>query len=172
MVAEKLRLIDPTSDLEVEFCDMAMEWQENGSDRFGKALNNFAAYVEKLIQQKEPQETYPDRVPGSTFWLIANNRRLVGTSRLRYWLVPRLEQEGGHIGYDIRPSERKKGYGTQLLALTLNKARAIGLKEVIITCDQDNQGSVRIIEKNGGEYLGGAISNRTGKQINRYRIVL
>ena len=85
--------------------------------------------------------------------------------------MPHLEKEGGHIGYDIRPSERRKGYGTVLLALTLKKAQELGLHEVLVTCDSDNVDSVRIIEKNGGELIGRAVSEHTGKEVNRYRIV-
>lgn len=169
---DNLKLIEPTPDLVTAFRAMAAEWKENGDDKFGEAFNNFTAYVEALLKQKEPNENRPDRVPGSTYWLIADDNRIVGTSRLRYWLVPRLEKEGGHIGYDIRPSERRKGYGTKLLALTLVRARDIGLEEVLITCDSDNVASMRIIEKNGGQNLGSTVSDRTGKKINRYRIVL
>jgi len=121
---------------------------------------------------KEAKELLPNRVPGSTYWLVADGLRIVGTSRLRHWLVPHLEKEGGHIGYDIRPSERKKGYGTEILSLTLAKARGLGLREVIVTCDSDNEGSLKIIEKNGGQHINPAVSDHSGKQVNRYKIVL
>ena len=86
--------------------------------------------------------------------------------------MPHLEKEGGHIGYNIRPTERKKGYGTAILSLTLAKARGLGLKEVIVTCDSDNVGSLVIIEKNGGQHISTAASDHSGKQVNRYKIVL
>lgn len=167
-----LRLIDPTPDLELEFREMAAEWQEAGVDKHADASGDFAAYVETLERQKDAQELPPNRVPASTFWLVAADGRIVGTSRLRHWLVPHLEVEGGHIGYDVRPSERKQGYGTVLLALTLEKARDLGLAEVLVTCDRDNVASVRVIEKNGGREIGRGISDRTGKVVNRYRIEL
>ncbi len=169
---DKLTLIDPTPDLAAEFRAMAQEWKETGEDKFKDASGDFAAYVEALDGQKEVQGLAPGRVACSTFWLLADRRRIVGTSRLRHRLVPHLEKEGGHIGYDIRPSERRQGYGTTLLSLTLAKARSLGLREVIVTCDSDNVGSVRIIEKNNGQELGTVISDQTGNQVNRYRIVL
>ena len=86
--------------------------------------------------------------------------------------MPHPEKEAGHIGYDIRPSERRKGYGTAILSLTLAKARELGLREVIVTCDSDNVGSLRIIKKNGGRHISTAVSDHTGKQVNRYKIVL
>jgi predicted acetyltransferase len=86
--------------------------------------------------------------------------------------VPALEHHGGHVGYAIRPSERLKGYGTRLLALTLDKAREMGLGRVLVTCDTDNFASVRVIEKNGGVLENQVISNRSGKMISRYWIAL
>ena len=169
---DTLRLVEPTTDLEAAFRDMAAEWRASGVDRFAEAFGDFAAYVEMLEAQKDPGSVPPDWVPGTTFWLVTADGCVVGTSRLRHWLAPDLEQEGGHIGYDVRPSERRQGYGTALLALTLEKARERGLDEVLVTCDTDNVPSVRVIEKNGGRLLGQGVSEWSGKQINRYRIVL
>jgi predicted acetyltransferase len=151
---------------------MAAECREAGVETFDGAFGDFAAYVESLAGQRDPKNLSPNRVPTSTFWLVLDDRRVVGTSRLRRWLVPHLEKEGGHIGYDIRPSERRKGYGTALLALTLVEARRLGLRKVVVTCDTDNVASARVIEKNGGQYEGHSISDRTGKQVSRYRIIV
>ena len=167
-----LKLVDPTPDLAVAFREMAQEWREAGEDIYKGAFGDFAAYVGSLAAVRDPANLPPNRVPTSTFWLVANGRRVVGSSRLRHWLVPHLEKEGGHIGYDIRPSERHKGYGTALLALTLVEAQRLGLREVVVTCDTDNVASARIIEKNGGQYEGYAISDLTGKRVSRYRIGL
>jgi predicted acetyltransferase len=167
-----LRLVDPTPALEAEFREMAAEWREVGVDKFADAFGDFHAYVAALERQKDPQNLPPDWVPGSTFWLVTEEGRVVGTSRLRYWLVPHLEVEGGHIGYDVRPSARRRGYGTALLSLTLGKARDLGLEEVLVTCDADNVASVRIIEGNGGQQINQAVSDESGKLVNRYRIVL
>jgi predicted acetyltransferase len=60
-----------------------------------------------------------------------------------------LEKEGGHIGYDIRPSMRRKGYGTEILKLSLPIAKQIGLNRVMLTCDDNNIASWKIMEKNG-----------------------
>jgi predicted acetyltransferase len=167
-----LKLIDPTPDLEAEFREMAADWRTAGVGRFAEAFGDFPAYVAALERQKDPQELPPDWVPGSTFWLLTDEGRIVGTSRLRHWLVPHLEVEGGHIGYDVRPSARGQGYGTVLLALTLEKARDLGLAEVLVTCDAENVASARVIEKNGGQKIGEAIPDDSGKVVNQYRIVL
>lgn len=169
---EDLRLIDPTPSLEQEFRAMAAEWRETGDDRFTDAQGDFVAYVRKLASAREARDLPAGRVPSTTFWLLAEGRRLVGTSRLRHGLVPHLEKEGGHIGYDIRPAERRKGYGTALLGLTLDKAKDLGLAEVLVTSDSDNEASLRIIRTYGGEFLGSSTSDRTGKDVYRFRILL
>ena len=71
---------------------------------------------------------------------------LIGVSSLRHHLTHALEHHGGHIGYAIRPSERRKGYGTRLLAMTLDQ-HAMGFRRVLVTCDTDHIASARVIEK-------------------------
>ena len=110
-------------------------------------------------------------MPENEFWLVSENR-VLGRVKLRHRLLPALEHEGGHIGYDIRPLERQKGYGTLLLKLTLLKAKELGLNRVLLTCDTDNIGSAGIIEKNGGVLSGQAISKKSGKPISQYWIEL
>jgi predicted acetyltransferase len=69
---------------------------------------------------------------------------------LRHELNERLLQMGGHIGYEIRPSRRRQGYGKLILKYGLEQAKAFGLERVLLTCDEDNLGSRKIIESNGG----------------------
>ncbi len=88
-------------------------------------------------------------VPFVHFWLVAG-RRYVGRANLRLALNDNLRVWGGHIGYVIRPSLRGRGFGTRVLALTLAEARRRGLTQVLLTCDDDNWASRRIIERNGG----------------------
>jgi len=76
--------------------------------------------------------------------------RLVGVLKLRHYLNEFLEKHGGHIGYGIRPSERRKGYGDKILQLALPEAKKLGLEKVLLTCNDDNLGSISIIEKSGG----------------------
>ena len=167
-----LRLVDPTVDLAQEFRAMAAEWRDAGDERFADALRDFSGYVASLHAAAEGVGLPQGYVPYSIYWLVDMRNQVLGTSRLRHWLVPHLEKEGGHIGYDIRPSERRKGLGTSLLSLTLEKARERGIDEVVITCDGDNEASRRTILKNGGRPIRSSISDRTGKQVLRFRIVL
>ena len=112
-------------------------------------------------------------VPDSAFWLVRrSDGAVVGVSSLRHGLTPALEDVGGHIGYSIRPSERRKGYGTYILALTMEQARARGLGQVLLTCDTDNRGSACVIEKNGGVLASSGFSARSGTHVSRYWIAL
>jgi predicted acetyltransferase len=168
---ENVRLVEPTEELRSEFLSMAEEWSAAGDERYDEALKDFDAHLRTLRDAARGVGLAPDRVPYTMFWLVTGGR-VVGRSGLRHRLNALLEREGGHIGYDIRPSERRKGYGTFILRLTLERARSLGLTRVLVTCDADNIGSARIIEKNGGVFDSHAVSEKSGKLVSRYWIEL
>jgi len=112
----------------------------------------------------------PDQwVPSTTYWLV-DKSHFIGHIDIRHELNKRLEKRGGHIGYAVRPSERNKGYGKKILELGLEKAREIGLKKVMITCDLLNTGSRKIIEANGGVFE--SVIMDKGDPVRRYWIEL
>lgn len=89
-------------------------------------------------------------VGATTFWLVDDvQQRFLGVIDIRHRLTDSLLRYGGHIGYAIRLGEWNKGYGTQMLALALPHAKALGITRCLITCDDDNPGSARVMEKNG-----------------------
>lgn len=155
MSSKNVKLIEPTIELKSEFMAMADEYRTAGMYHYltlyTKNIENFDDYIDSLKNAANGKYLPPDWVPSSTFWLVQINKRMIGTIRIRHKLNPFLEREGGHIGYEIRPSERRKGYGKTILALSLEKAKELGIKQVLVTCDDDNIASVRIIEKNGGQ---------------------
>ena len=169
MNEQNTKLVEPTIDLKNAFLSMAEEFRAAGDDRFRLALEDFAAYLEQLKNHERGEDLPSGRVPQNLFWLV-KDARIIGAGTLRHHLNQELEKEGGHVGYSVRPSERRKGFGTLILKLTLEKAKERGLKRVLVTCDTDNAGSAKIIEKNGGVLAGHDISERTGKQISRYQI--
>ncbi len=164
-------LIEPTEELRAEFLEMAREYTSAGEGRYQDALNDFPAYVRGLLDGARGVALPAGRIPYSTFWLAAG-RRLIGRSSIRHYLTADLAHEGGHVGYDIRPAERGKGYGTLILRQTLEEARRLGIGRVLLTCDTDNVASAKIIEKNGGRLQDQAVSKRSGKLISRYWIEL
>jgi predicted acetyltransferase len=112
-----------------------------------------------------------ERAPETSFWVVCADH-VLAVSRLRHRLTPTLEHIGGHIGYAVRPSARRQGVGTQLLALTLAEARALGLSRLLITCDLSNRGSARVIEGNGGMLEGEWLVPGHPESIARYCITL
>ena len=165
-------LVEPTLDLAFEFLTMAYEFQRAGDSRFVTATDNFAAYMQRLQNYADGVDLAPGHVPSPTFWLLGPDGALLGTARLRHRLTPDLEFSGGHIGYDIRPSQRRKGYGTLILKLMLDQARLVGLDRALITCHPDNIASARVIQKNGGIFQDEVVSSNTGEPLARYWIDL
>lgn len=166
-----VELVEVNDEMAAEFLAMAQDYEANGESRYKFAFENFPLYLEQALHLAKGVNLNPDRVRENQLWLI-DNGKIVASSRLRHYLNAGLEEEGGHIGYDVRPSSRQKGYGMLILKLTLEKAVELGLEKVLLTCDTDNIASTKIIEKNGGKFAGNAISKRTEKEISRYWIEL
>ena len=168
-----MRLVRPTIDMEYYFVSMANDYKLANEDRYQIAFDenfNYSEYINKLNENSKGINLLPGYVPTTTFWLINDDGRILGVSRLRHYLLPHLEEEGGNIGYDVPPSERMKGHGTILLKYTLEKAKEMGIKKVLVTCDSDNIGSARVITNNGGIYNDEVISSESGKKVSRYWI--
>ncbi|HEV2239244.1 MAG TPA: GNAT family N-acetyltransferase [Ktedonobacterales bacterium] len=137
-----------------------------------RIAQGFAAYLAHLAALARGEGLSPGVVPETMYWLVRDDVEVLGASRLRHRLTPALEDAGGHIGYSIRPSARGQGYGTLQLALTLERARALGLARVLLTCDSANVASARVIERNGGELASQGYSAITGTEVSRYWIAL
>lgn len=163
-------LIEPSSRKQEAFASMAQDWRDHGVDRYGLALDDFAAYLTRLARLADPAQTR-GRVPGTELWL-EEQEQIVAVVRVRFWLTPELEVEGGHIGYDVRPSARRRGFGTAALELGLHEARRRGIDRARLTVDADNAASVAIIERCGGVLSGEMLSPASGKPIKQYWIAL
>jgi predicted acetyltransferase len=112
---------------------------------------DFEAFTRALQDHKDRAKIPANRVPDTDYWLYEENTTLIGHLSLRHELNAFLLQMGGHIGYQICPSKRRMGYGKEILRLGLEKARALGLSRVLVTCDETNIGSKKIIEANDGQ---------------------
>ena len=110
----------------------------------------FASYVDELHEQAEGGALPAGWVAGSTYWLV-DVTTFIGKVEVRHRLTPMLALIGGHVGYSVRPSMRRRGYGTLALSLVLPRCLQLGLDRVLVTCDESNEASRRIIEANGGE---------------------
>jgi predicted acetyltransferase len=110
----------------------------------------FRRYIEVLAEQRRGENLPPSHV-ASTFLFAFVAARIVGRVSIRHSLNPVLERIGGHIGYVVVPQFRRQGYATMMLHRSLQIAHEkLGVRRVLVTCDDDNIGSIRTIEKNGG----------------------
>ena len=175
MDAGRIELIEPREDLREALLDYIEEFRAAGErfwqDERQRIRSDFEGYVRERRDWSRGVNLPPDRVPDTHYWLVRDGR-ILGTIRLRHRLVEHLEIEGGHIGYDVRPSERRRGCARQMLARVLPKARAMGLPRVLVTCDRDNVPSARVIRANGGELHSEVVSPDSGKPVQRYWIEL
>lgn len=170
---EKLRLIFPTIEHKQAALDYKQEHIDNGETHIHDSsgfihADNYENWLDKVTWNKT--EATPDWVTGSVYFAIIDDK-IVGTIAVRHYLNDSLLKSGGHIGYGVRPSERCKGYATQMLKLALNKCRDLGIEKAIVTCDKDNIGSARTILKNGG-VLENEFINDDGVIEQRYWITL
>lgn len=151
---ENLRLIDPTKNLEKEYMDMIFEWKQSGEELIPWSLtldiNNFSLMIKTLNGYRKGINLPDGFLACSTYWLVDKNNKILGAIDIRHELNDFLLFRGGHIGYGIRPLERRKGYSSLMLTLALKKCETIGLSKVLITCLKSNIGSIKTITKNQG----------------------
>ena len=117
----------------------------------------FTRYLWTLDHWGQTRVSYRDRefpsVPSNSFWLV-DRSQFIGAVSIRSRIdIPILARFSGHIGFGVRPSLRRRGYGRRQLALALDVCRGMGLGVVRLSCGEDNLGSRRAIEKNGGALL-------------------
>ena len=175
MVKRIITLIDPCVDLEDSYHDFIEDFNSQ-NERIVPFVLRFKEDLPSIVQKLKDASKgigLPNGyVPHSTFWLVEDNVHLLGVSNFRHKLNKDIEIVGGHIGYSVRPSERNKGYATLLLAMTLDKAKEIGLGRVLVTCSKSNIASERVIQKNGGIFESEVQSDDGSLITRRYWITL
>lgn len=127
-----------------------------GIDRF-EGIRDFEK-LEKLsfddwmddLEKNKYEENLPESYSPHTLYLAINDNKIVGAIGIRWKQVPALMTFGGLIGYSIRPSQRGKGYASEMLKLALEKFKNTDIKNILITCKDFNIASKKVIERNGG----------------------
>ena len=156
-----------------QLLDMVNEINEYDADFEGlniiRSIEDYNLFLKKLEKWKHQEQINPNCSPQTTFGVF-DDEKLVGGFVLRHTLKGTLIDHGGNIGYLVRPSKRKMGYGKILLSLALEKARDMGLKKVLVTCRNDNIGSAKVIEANGGKYENDYYDKSLEKTYRRYWI--
>ena len=147
---DKIILVKP----DLSYADEIIKYKEeslaespiiNGSaglDRF----SSIEIWLEEL-KKRSCEDTVPKGlVPSSTYLAVREkDNYIVGMIDIRHYLNEYLTQVGGNIGYGVRKSERNKGYAKQMLKLALEKCKDLKIKKVLITCDEDNIASEKVI---------------------------
>lgn len=147
-----VKLVTPSADYADSWLAAIQAFSEAGELGFWTlptVPTDIVSYLERTEKAARGVDLPEGWVPNTTYWLIADGR-FVGHANLRHELNDWLRERGGHIGYYIAPKERRKGYGSLILRLVLEKARERGLEKVLLTCDEDNLPSRKIIEAAGG----------------------
>jgi len=111
---------------------------------------SFQAKLPRLLEHSKGIDLPEGYVPQTIYWLYINDKP-VAYGKLRHHLNEKLMEYGGHIGYIVRPSERSKGFGTLFLRELIKAAKSKGISRLLLTCNEDNQRSRKVIESNHGK---------------------
>ncbi len=155
---EGMRFVFPTIDYKDKAIEYINEFYEydseiNGSgslDRFLKE-STYEKWLEKLVYAMDIANMQENKVPDLTYFYVReSDDRIIGMINIRLALNDFLRKEGGHIGYAVRPTERRKGFGTDMLAEGIKVCERIGIHEVLVSCDKENIASSGVIKNCGG----------------------
>jgi predicted acetyltransferase len=173
---DDLSLVVPTIEYADEYLAMVDDFIAIGEgypfNNIGLARQDFAAFVQELKDEAAGIGLPPGIPPQQTYFSVIDGGTVVGEIRFRPQLQPPFERYNGHVGYNIRPGYRRKGYATRQLALVIDKAREAGLTGCMIPIAGDNRGSIRTAEKSDGKLVKQFDDPETGECISCYWIAL
>ena len=168
----KVELIRANKEMEEQYHEFANEWKSNGEEITPYAARLLDMDYKTWLQYTndiEKKETCPSHlVPANTYFLVSEDKKIIGAINIRHYLNDYLLNFGGNIGYGIRPSERKKGYASLMLSVAVPIAKELGIDRILITCDKKNIGSAKTIMNNGGVLENEVLED--GKITQRYWI--
>ncbi len=168
-----LFLTKPSITYELSYKEMMEEWEKTGETPVPWVLKLEYQNFEKLVKYLTDLETginlKEGQVKCSTYWLTNDEGKILGACNIRHELNEGLLKSGGHVGYGIRPSERKNGYGTIILKLSIEKLKEMGIKKILVTCNHDNVGSEMVILNNGGA-MDSIVVDEDGVLVKRFWI--
>ncbi len=138
-----------------------------------RKMSNIEQWLKK-IEKISNKETCPEKyVPSTHFiYLRKSDNKVVGLVQIRHYINEFLEKFGGHIGYYVCHSERRKGYATKMLYDILPICKDMGLEKILVVCLKDNTGSIKTILNNGGLFESTIFDSSKNAYLNRYWIEL
>lgn len=155
---ENLILVKPSFEYQNAFIKYAQEYMRALDDdmvvyreMYSKGLDDFSAYLSFLDDRSKGIGVPEGWTSTLSYWMVNNSSELIGIVRIRVALnTTMLSKYVGNIGYDIKPSERGRGYGTEILRLGLLELNRYGVTNVLVICNASNISSRKVIEKNSG----------------------
>ncbi len=172
-----IKLVSPDKSYENDLLKFRQEFLDCGDDMDGssdlQAFDDMIKWIE-YCKQCESAQTCPDGYAEADQYLCVreSDNKIVGLIQLRRYLTAFLRDFGGHIGYCVRPCERRQGYAKQMLSLCLEKAEELGLDKVMVCCVQSNEGSRRVILSNSGVLEDSSYNRLYKENFEKYWIAL
>ena len=175
-----MRFVFPCKEYEIRAIEFIQEFHDHQSEINGTggldghlSKATYSDWLVKVLKDFDIANIPEGRVPAYTYFYVrASDDKIIGIINIRLALNDFLRNEGGHIGYSIRPMERGKGYGTSMLREALSFCKAIGLCDIIVTCDKDNITSATVIKNCGGVLVQEFYSDVFKTDVQRYTISL
>jgi len=175
-----MKLVFPTLAYKEKAIEFINEFHEYGSevDGSGGLVNylrdgkSYESWLEKVIASIDVANVdYPNRVPAITYFYVREeDDKIVGMMNIRIAENDFIKAEAGHIGYCIRPTERRRHYATNMLAEGVRICKILRISDVIVSCDKSNIASAKTIINNGGVLDAEFYSERFKSLIQRYVI--
>jgi predicted acetyltransferase len=164
----------PNAQSERAFLAMLADFEAldpSNAEFYARARIDFHAYVQSLLDEERGLNLRDGWVPYTHRWLCARGGEIVGVARLRHNIAtPFLFKDGGHIGYDVAPSHRGKGFGHMALRVALAEAKRQQLDRVLLVTGEANAASRAVIERQGGVLESIGYSEFWDEQLSRYWI--
>ena len=167
---ENTELVTPSAKYKDSYIQALEEYElvDNEDPAIREARKkDFDFFLEDIEQNSKG--LIVEGIPQIQYWCVEGDK-YIGNINYRPQLNDKLQNRGGNIGYTVRPRERGKGYALWMLNQVLEIARTDGLSSVLLTCDDDNYGSIKVIQKAGGIRESGDVFN--DKEFSRYIITL
>lgn len=173
---DELLFVEPSMVYAEEIMAYRQEMLEAGSSFDGcfslKRHESPQSFVDHCIEWSNPRRPVDEHGAwGNVIMVIRkSDNKMVGCFQVHNVLTERMEKYTGHVGYSVRPSERRKGYATQILAKAKDFLSSFGFEEIVVACLPDNEGSRKTILANGGQYIETVFLEEDGVDLERYSI--
>lgn len=174
---EEFILVRPASEYASQIAEYRQEFLDSGDSMDGcgplRRYESPEEYIRICEEYEDAKRVPPSLVPATQFVFIRkSDNKLVGMLQVRHSFNEYLEKYAGHIGYSVRPSERRKGYAKEMLKAALPFCREISLDKILIACIDGNIGSERTILASGGVYESTVYEPRNSIYLKRFWITL